>query len=70
MEARADQEDLRGALTTLEAKAVSIGFMAPSVAMSFNTPFIAQFAGAAMPLTMLLSFASVFLVALRREPIE
>ncbi len=65
MEARADQEGLRGgALTTLEAMAVSIGFMAPSVAMFFNTPFIAQFAGAAMPLAMLLSFAAVFLVAL------
>jgi amino acid transporter len=38
--------------------------MAPSVAMFFNTPFIAQFAGAAMPLAMLLSFAAVFLVAL------
>jgi amino acid transporter len=65
MEARADQEGLRGgALTTLEAMAVSMGFMAPSVAMFFNTPFIAQFAGAAMPLAMLLSFAAVFLVAL------
>ena len=71
MEARADregttdQEGLRGgALTTLEAMVVSMGFMAPSVAMFFNTPFIAQFAGAAMPLSMLLSFAAVFLVAL------
>ena len=35
-----------------------------SVAMFFNTPFIAQFAGAAMPLAMVLSFAAVFLVAL------
>jgi amino acid transporter len=43
---------------------VSMGFMAPSVAMFFNTPFIAQFAGAAMPLSMVLSFAAVFLVAL------
>lgn len=41
-----------------------MGFMAPSVAMFFNTPFIAGFAGAAMPLTMALSFGSVFLVAL------
>ena len=71
MEARADQEGLRnqgglrgGALTTLEAMVVSMGFMAPSVAMFFNTPFIAQFAGAAMPLSMLFSFAAVFLVAL------
>ena len=65
MEARADQEGLRGgALSTLEAMIVSMGFMAPSVAMFFNTPFIAQFAGAAMPLAMLLSFAAVFLVAL------
>ncbi len=54
MEARAEQEGLRGgALTTLEAMIVSMGFMAPSVAMFFNTPFIAQFAGAAMPLSML-----------------
>jgi amino acid transporter len=69
MEARADQrsgqEGLRGgALTTLEAMIVSMGFMAPSVAMFFNTPFIAQFAGAAMPLSMFFSFAAVFLVAL------
>ncbi|HEX2182792.1 MAG TPA: hypothetical protein VHH10_10945 [Rubrobacteraceae bacterium] len=65
MEARANGEGLRGgALTTLEAMVVSMGFMAPSVAMFFNTPFIAQFAGAAMPLAMLLSFAAVFLVAL------
>src|SRR5918999_5745773 len=65
MEARANGERLRsGALTTLEAMVVSMGFMAPSVAMFFNTPFIAQFAGAAMPLAMLLSFAAVFLVAL------
>jgi amino acid transporter len=71
MEARADQgglgdqEGLKGgALTTLEAMVVSMGFMAPSVAMFFNTPFIAQFAGAAMPLSMLFSFAAVFLVAL------
>jgi amino acid transporter len=34
------------------------------VAMFFNTPFIAGFAGAAMPLAMLFSFAAVFLVAL------
>jgi amino acid transporter len=65
MEARANGEGLkRGALTTLEAMVVSMGFMAPSVAMFFNTPFIAQFAGAAMPLAMVLSFAAVFLVAL------
>jgi amino acid transporter len=71
MEARADQGDIRdqgglkgGALTTLEAMVVSMGFMAPSVAMFFNTPFIAQFAGAAMPLSMMLSFAAVLLVAL------
>jgi amino acid transporter len=71
MEARADQGDMRdqgglkgGALTTLEAMVVSMGFMAPSVAMFFNTPFIAQFAGAAMPLSMMLSFAAVLLVAL------
>ena len=65
MEARADREGLRGgALTTLEAMVVSMGFMAPSVAMFFNTPFIAQFAGAAMLLAMLFSFAAVFLVAL------
>lgn len=43
MEARADQEGLRGgALTTLEAMVVSMGFMAPSVAMFFNTPFKAM----------------------------
>ncbi|CAN5150915.1 hypothetical protein BH18ACT10_BH18ACT10_10040 [soil metagenome] len=53
-----------GALSTLEAMVVSMGFMAPSVAMFFNTPFIAGFAGAAMPLAMLFSFAAVFLVAL------
>lgn len=53
-----------GALSTVEAMVVSMGFMAPSVAMFFNTPFIAGFAGGAMPLTMLLSFAAVFLVAL------
>jgi len=53
-----------GALSTLEAMIVSMGFMAPSVAMFFNTPFIAGFAGAAMPLAMLFSFAAVFLVAL------
>jgi amino acid transporter len=69
LEARADREGLRGgALTTLEAMVVSMGFMAPSVAMFFNTPFIAQLAGAAMPLAMplamLFSFAAVFLVAL------
>jgi amino acid transporter len=65
MEARAEQQGLRGgALTTLEAMVVSMGFMAPSVAMFFNTPFIAQFAGAAMPLSMLFSFTAVFLVAL------
>ena len=65
METRANGEGLkRGALTTLEAMVVSMGFMAPSVAMFFNTPFIAQFAGAAMPLAMVLSFAAVFLVAL------
>src|SRR5919107_2370600 len=65
MEARADQEGLKsGALSTVEAMIVSMGFMAPSVAMFFNTPFIAQFAGAAMPLAMLFSFAAVFLVAL------
>jgi len=65
VEARADQEGLRGgALSTVEAMVVSMGFMAPSVAMFFNTPFIAQFAGAAMPLAMLFSFAAVFLVAL------
>jgi amino acid transporter len=65
VEARAEQQGLRGgALTTLEAMVVSMGFMAPSVAMFFNTPFIAQFAGAAMPLAMVLSFAAVFLVAL------
>jgi amino acid transporter len=46
MEARADREGLRsGALSTVEAMIVSMGFMAPSVAMFFNTPFIAQFAG-------------------------
>ena len=50
MEARANGEDLRGgALTTLEAMVVSMGFMAPSVAMFFNTRFIAQFAGADEP---------------------
>jgi amino acid transporter len=65
MEAKADQEGLKsGALNTVEAMIVSMGFMAPSVAMFFNTPFIAQFAGAAMPLAMLFSFAAVFLVAL------
>jgi hypothetical protein len=54
MEARAEQEGLRGgALTTMEAMIVSMGFVAPSVAMFFNTPFIAQFGGAAMPLSML-----------------
>jgi hypothetical protein len=37
----------------MEAMIVSMGFMAPSVAMFFNTPFIAQFGGAAMPLSML-----------------
>jgi hypothetical protein len=59
MEARAEREGLRsGALSTVEAMVVSMGFMAPSVAMFFNTPFIAQFAGAAMPLAMLFSFAA------------
>ena len=53
-----------GALSTPEAMIISMGFMAPSVAMFFNTPFIAGFAGAAMPLTMLLSFGAVLLVAL------
>ncbi len=54
MEARAEQEGLRGgALTTLEAMNVSMGFIAPSVLMLFNTPFIVQFAGAAMPLSVL-----------------
>src|SRR3712207_2149108 len=53
-----------GALSTLEAMVVSMGFMAPSVAMFFNTPFIAGFAGGAMPLAMLFSFLAVFLVAL------
>jgi hypothetical protein len=49
MEARAEREGLRsGALSTVEAMVVSMGFMAPSVAMFFNTPFIAQFAGAAL----------------------
>jgi hypothetical protein len=49
MEPRAEREGLRsGALSTVEAMIVSMGFMAPSVAMFFNTPFIAQFAGAAL----------------------
>jgi amino acid transporter len=64
MEARSQEGLRRGALSTLEAMVVSMGFMAPSVAMFFNTPFIAGFAGAAMPLAMLFSFAAVFLVAL------
>jgi amino acid transporter len=64
VEARSEQGLRGGALSTLEAMIVSMGFMAPSVAMFFNTPFIAGFAGAAMPLAMLLSFAAVFLVAL------
>ncbi len=64
MEATSEQGLRRGALSTLEAMVVSMGFMAPSVAMFFNTPFIAGFAGAAMPLAMLFSFAAVFLVTL------
>jgi hypothetical protein len=60
LEAKADQEGLKsGALSTVEAMIVSMGFMVPSVAMFFNTPFIAQFASAAMPLAMLFSFAAV-----------
>ncbi len=64
MESNNDQRLRGGALSTPEAMIVSMGFMAPSVAMFFNTPFIAGFAGGAMPLTMLLSFGAVFLVAL------
>lgn len=64
MESRNDQGLRGGALSTGEAMIVSMGFMAPSVAMFFNTPFIAGFAGGAMPLAMLFSFAAVFLVAL------
>jgi hypothetical protein len=61
LEDRTNDGGLRGgALSTLEAMVVSMGFMAPSVAMFFNTPFIAGFAGGAM----LFSFAAVFLVAL------
>ncbi len=48
----------------LGAMVVSMGFMASSVAMFFNAPFIAGFVGAAMPLAVLFSFAAVFLVAL------
>ncbi|HET7477910.1 MAG TPA: APC family permease [Rubrobacteraceae bacterium] len=64
MESRNDQGLRGGALSTGEAMIVSMGFMAPSVAMFFNTPFIAGFAGGAMPLAMLFSFGAVFLVAL------
>jgi len=64
VEASSEQGLRGGALSTLEAMVVSMGFMAPSVAMFFNTPFIAGFASAAMPLSMLFSFAAVFLVAL------
>src|SRR5215210_2998908 len=64
MEGRTEGGLRGGALSTLEAMVVSMGFMAPSVAMFFNTPFIAQFAGAAIPLAMVLSFAAVLLVAL------
>ena len=64
MEARSEQGLRGGALSTLEAMVISMGFMAPSVAMFFNTPFIAGFAGAAMPLAMVFSFAAVFLVAM------
>jgi amino acid transporter len=64
VEGRSEQGLRGGALSTLEAMVISMGFMAPSVAMFFNTPFIAGFAGAAMPLAMVFSFAAVFLVAL------
>lgn len=64
MESNSNQGLAGGSLSTLEAMVVSMGFMAPSVAMFFNTPFIAGFAGGAMPLAMLFSFAAVFLVAL------
>ncbi|MGI8909994.1 MAG: hypothetical protein ACR2JR_05485 [Rubrobacteraceae bacterium] len=64
MEAGSGGNLREGALSTLEAMVVSMGFMAPSVAMFFNTPFIAGFAGGAMPLAMLFSFAAIFLVAL------
>ena len=64
VEPRSEQGLKGGALSTLEAMVISMGFMAPSVAMFFNTPFIAGFAGAAMPLAMVFSFAAVFLVAL------
>lgn len=64
MESNNNQGLAGGTLSTLEAMVVSMGFMAPSVAMFFNTPFIAGFAGGAMPLAMLFSFGAVFLVAL------
>ena len=64
MEGRSEGGLSGGTLSTLEAMVVSMGFMAPSVAMFFNTPFIAGFAGAAMPLAMLFSFVAVLLVAL------
>lgn len=64
MESNNNQGLAGGSLSTLEAMVISMGFMAPSVAMFFNTPFIAGFAGGAMPLAMLLSFGAVFLVAL------
>jgi hypothetical protein len=60
VEGRSEQGLRGGALSTLEAIVISMGFMAPSVAMFFNTPFIAGFAGAAMPLAMVFSFAAVF----------
>lgn len=64
MESNNNQGLAGGTLSTTEAMVVSMGFMAPSVAMFFNTPFIAGFAGGAMPLAMLFSFGAVFLVAL------
>lgn len=42
-----------GALSTLKAMVVSVGFMATSSAMFSNTPSIAGFSHGAMPLLML-----------------
>jgi len=72
MEARADREGLRGgALTTLEAMVVSMGFMAPSVAMFFNPATTYGYFGGLGTLAVLFVYifinVSVFLYFYRKE---
>jgi amino acid transporter len=61
---RNNEMPLKRSLGLLEAVGLSVSILAPTLAMSFNTIFAVQAAGAAAPLAFLIGTVAMLLVGI------